>query len=410
MADRTLGQRIGDRRRQLRLSQEGLGGLLEVTGRTVAKWESDIVIPDAASLQALSQALEVSTGWLLGLEPLPEEDPTQMGIPRFLSEPQLEQVEELIRRYSEQFPSRGRAGSSRFALLLAVIAFVAALFALAHAQSRLDSFTQELDSLSKANAALQQQLEALTEQLNLLEDAPRGEQLLTGYQISASSNESGTGALITFVGTPAKTSPGDQIFLEARLEGSDTLSVSCHQEDSAYTAVLELPAADGYSYQLSVLHRDGSTDSQLLNSKSCVDEFAEDVARGLQPTLKAGLQWEPKGTALRFKSCDLELAPPGLTTRTDTVWLDAELVFYKNDEQIQQVSLRKYIQYLTGTDGSNRLAGVVYPEISPVTMESGDLLEVRLLGTLSDGAVLEKPVLRLVCEKPGSYTELPLSA
>ena len=407
MADMTLGQRISTRRRQLRLTQEELGGMLEITGRTVAKWESDIVIPDAGSLQALSQALDVGIGWLLGYE---ESHGEENGFPiqsPSLSEGQLEQVEALIRRYSEQFPARGRSVGSRLALLLAVLALIAALASLAHTRSRLDAFTRELNSLSGANAALQQQLTELSGQLDAWKEAAQGTRLLSDYQISARANPDSTGAVITFEGTPARTQPGDQVFLDVRLEGREVASVLCQSSGTTCSASLELPAADGYRYQVRILHPDGSTESQSLTDSACIDPFAQDISRGLNPTLRAALQWEQKVFALCFKGCDLELIPPGLISQS--AWIDGDLVLLKNDNRIQQISLRKYIRYLAGSNDSNRLAGTVYPEIEPVTMEAGDLLEIRLIAVLQDGTAVEKTVLRLVCDKPGSITELPIS-
>lgn len=407
MADMTLGQRISTRRRQLRLTQEELGGMLEITGRTVAKWESDIVIPDAGSLQALSQALDVGIGWLLGYEESNGEETGYAAPSPFLSEAQLEQVEALIRRYGEQLPARGRSVGSRLAPLIAVLALIAALAALVHTRSRLDAFTRELSSLSGANTALQQQITELTGQLEALREAAQGTRLLSDYQISARANPDSTGAVITFEGTPARTQPGDQLFLEVHLEGQDTASVPCQSTGTLCSASVELPAADGYRYQLRVLHPDGSTETQALADSASIDPFARDVSQGLNPTLRAALQWEQKGSTLRFKGCDLELTPPGL--RTQGEWADAELVLLKNDGIIQRVSLQKYIGYLSGSDDANRLAGTVYPEIDPVSMDSGDLLEIRLIASLQDGTELETPVLRLVCDKPGSITQLRLS-
>lgn len=404
MADTTLGQRIGTRRRQLLLSQDGLGDLLEISGKTVAKWESDIVIPNAANMQALCQALDVSIGWLLGYEELHDANENGNTCSPTLSEGQQEQVEELIRRYSEQYPAQRKPTATRLMLLLAAIALVAAAFSLAHTQNRLDAFAKELDALSKANAAMQQQLSELSGQLNQLNEANQGARLLSSYQISAAASRDSTGAVITFEGVPIRTQSGDQFFLDVRLEGSEAASVQCQSSEGSCAVSLELPAADGYTYQLRLLHPDGSTELQPLTDSTCIDAFAQDISKGLQPTLRAALQWEQNGTALSFKGCDLELAPPGLLSQS--AWGDGALVLLKNNSVIQRVSLQKYIGYLSGSDDSNRLAGTVYPEIDSVSMDSGDLLEIRLIAVLQDGTELEKPVLRLVCDKPGSITEL----
>ena len=408
MADTTLGQRIAEQRKALRLSREELGGLLEVTGHTVAKWETDAIIPDAANLSALSQLFEVSIGWLLGMEQAPQKEAASQKVNRQLSETQLEQVEDLIRRYCEQFPPRTGSSGSRFSLLLAAIALVAALFALAHTRSQLTGYTRELDSLSKDNAALHLQLSELADKVALLEELTQGTQLLSSYTIQASADGQGTGAIIAFDGIPARVRPDDRASLEVWLEGEKVLSQPCDHTDSTFTATVTLPAANGYSYRFLLLHPDGTAEQQLLAEEASVDAYAIDISRGLQPDVSAELQWETKGSSIRFKACDLFLLPPGLTAQGNVLWIDAQLQVFLNDALQEKVSLQKYLSYLADTDGSNFLAGTVYPDIRQISLKAGDYLELRLLAALNDGTSVEVPVLRLICEKPGSITEVPL--
>lgn len=50
----TLGQRIGQYRRKLSISQEELGGRLGVSRQAVSKWETDAATPDMENLLALA--------------------------------------------------------------------------------------------------------------------------------------------------------------------------------------------------------------------------------------------------------------------------------------------------------------------------------------------------------------------
>ncbi|MEM9990064.1 MAG: helix-turn-helix transcriptional regulator, partial [Pseudomonadota bacterium] len=64
----TIGQRIRAARKELTLSQEELADRLGVTQPTVANWESDAHNPRQLMLAKLSEALDVSLGWLAGGE------------------------------------------------------------------------------------------------------------------------------------------------------------------------------------------------------------------------------------------------------------------------------------------------------------------------------------------------------
>lgn len=58
----TTGQRIAAKRRELDLSQEGLGEALGVSRQSIYKWESDSSLPDVDKLVALSRLFQVSVG------------------------------------------------------------------------------------------------------------------------------------------------------------------------------------------------------------------------------------------------------------------------------------------------------------------------------------------------------------
>ena len=92
----TTGQRIAAKRRELELSQEGLGERLGVSRQSIYKWESDASLPEIDKLVALSRLFNVPVGWLLGVE----EENAQGSDP--LSEEQLRMVEEIFRRYQQE--------------------------------------------------------------------------------------------------------------------------------------------------------------------------------------------------------------------------------------------------------------------------------------------------------------------
>lgn len=61
----TLGERIKNRRKMLKLTQKQLASKMGIDNTTISKWESDTYEPDAKSLNRLSEILDASTDYLL---------------------------------------------------------------------------------------------------------------------------------------------------------------------------------------------------------------------------------------------------------------------------------------------------------------------------------------------------------
>lgn len=79
----TLGQRIGQYRRDLGISQEELGGRLGVSRQAVSKWETDAATPDMENLLALSRIFGVSVAELTATPdpPAPAAESTEPNSP-----------------------------------------------------------------------------------------------------------------------------------------------------------------------------------------------------------------------------------------------------------------------------------------------------------------------------------------
>lgn len=91
----TVGQRIAQKRKELGLSQEGLGEQLGVSRQAIYKWESDASLPEIDKLITLSKIFSVSVGWLLGVE---EDEPETV------SPDQEKLVEDVLSRYQAAQP------------------------------------------------------------------------------------------------------------------------------------------------------------------------------------------------------------------------------------------------------------------------------------------------------------------
>lgn len=93
----TVGQRIAQKRKELGLSQEGLGDKLGVSRQAIYKWESDASLPEVEKLVALSRIFSVPVGWLLGEEEHPSGQTDSQSTE--LTEAQIKMVQEIADRY-----------------------------------------------------------------------------------------------------------------------------------------------------------------------------------------------------------------------------------------------------------------------------------------------------------------------
>ena len=98
------------------------------------------------------------------------------------------------------------------------------------------------------------QIETLTRQLESLQSA-----ILTDWSLNALASSDRTCATITFTAVPASESEGQTLSLVVNLNGLEAESVPCTMDGSRYTATVELPAADGYSFYCLIT---GSTGTQ----------------------------------------------------------------------------------------------------------------------------------------------------
>lgn len=91
----TFGQRVAQKRKELGLSQEGLGERLGVSRQAIYKWEADAAMPEIDKLITLSKIFSVPVGWLLGVEETASETAGQ-------DREQL--VEDILSRYQAAQP------------------------------------------------------------------------------------------------------------------------------------------------------------------------------------------------------------------------------------------------------------------------------------------------------------------
>lgn len=67
--DNSVGKRIETLRKSKKISQEDLAEKVEVSRKTIYKWESGTSVPNFANMQALARALETTVSFLAGETP-----------------------------------------------------------------------------------------------------------------------------------------------------------------------------------------------------------------------------------------------------------------------------------------------------------------------------------------------------
>ena len=142
----TVGQRIAQKRKELGLSQEGLGEQLGVSRQAIYKWESDATLPEIEKLVALSRIFSVSVGWLLGVEEAqPEGAAPENGE---LTETQLQMVKEIVDGYLAARPEpEPTPKRRRWPKVLAAAAAVALIVVLVNLFDRLDRLDNQYSNL-----------------------------------------------------------------------------------------------------------------------------------------------------------------------------------------------------------------------------------------------------------------------
>ena len=243
----TLGQRIAQKRKELGLSQEGLGEQLGVSRQAIYKWESDASLPEIDKLITLSRIFSVSVGWLLGVEeaPSPAEPPSGE-----LTEAQLQMVQEIVDRYLAAQPKQAPPKRRRLVRLCgaaAVLALVAALFNLF---SKLDRVTQDYNNLrysvDNVSSNVNSQINSITYRV---EDILKSQNSLTAeYSTALVSTDLGANTATFDIRAVPKTYVDGMTALFVARSGEETVELPVEPGvDHAFSGEITCPLTDNIS-------------------------------------------------------------------------------------------------------------------------------------------------------------------
>ena len=153
----TLGQRIAQKRKELGLSQEGLGEQLKVSRQAIYKWESDGSLPEIDKLITLSRIFSVSVGWLLGVEE---------NAPETVNPDQEKLVEDVLSRY-QPAPQKSAWDKWSVRILFALCGIMLAL--LVGTNSKVEEMDRQyrnlLRSIESITSSVDSQISAATRRM-----------------------------------------------------------------------------------------------------------------------------------------------------------------------------------------------------------------------------------------------------
>ncbi|MCI9157304.1 MAG: helix-turn-helix transcriptional regulator, partial [Lawsonibacter sp.] len=243
----TLGQRIAQKRKELGLSQEGLGDRLGVSRQAIYKWESDTSVPEIEKLISLSKLFSVPVGWLLGLEEETREEVPSSGE---LTETQLQMVQEIVDRYLAAQPKPAPPKRRRLARLCRVAGVLVLLAVLFNLFSKLDRVTQDYNSLrysvDDVNRNVNSQISSIT---NRVEDILKSQNALTAeWSTELASTDLAAGTATFNLRAVPKTYVEGMTALFVARSGEDTVEIPIEPgEDHAFSGQVTCPLTDDIS-------------------------------------------------------------------------------------------------------------------------------------------------------------------
>ncbi len=246
--------------------------------------------------------------------------------------------------------------------------------------SQKDDSAAEVERLQQEIAALNAQIAELEQQIADLEAGSVSEWELTGTPLMQ-----GSGAAVSLTAVPTRYQEGQLAVLRVMLEGQTVAELYCDWNGTAYTANVELDAADGYSYYLLLTEPDGRQEYLDLNSPvNPVDPMLVYMYSSLSTSCTLDVyDWQIGDGSLALLGGNAWIQLPQMTADgVPATCTDASLILQLDGQEIARKSLMLPVE---GTELSVDVAGYVFaiPEL-----EESSQLELWMEATLSDGQVL----------------------
>lgn len=239
----------------------------------------------------------------------------------------------------------------------------------------------EIAQLRQELSELRGQVAALEEKVALLEAGAVAEWSLTGTPLTE-----GNGAQITLRVVPTVYREGQLAQLRVLLEGKDVAQLYCDWDGSAYTARVDLDAADGYSYHLILSDPQGDVERIELNSpENPTDPRLVYLDSSLNASCMLNIfEWHRENDRLLLDAGTAQVQLPSLTaTGEAAVCSAARLILLLDGQELESRELT-----VSQPEENAVYMGVNGLAFSMPELEEGSQLDLILEVTLSDGQLL----------------------
>lgn len=239
----------------------------------------------------------------------------------------------------------------------------------------------EIAQLRQELSELRGQVAALEEKVALLEAGAVAEWSLTGTPLTE-----GSGAAITLRVVPTAYREGQLAQLRVLLEGKDVAQLYCDWDGSAYTARVDLDAADGYSYHLILSDPQGDAERIELNSpENPTDPRLVYLDSSLNASCMLNVfEWHRENGRLLLDAGTAQVQLPSLTaTGEAAVCSAARLILLLDGQELESRELT-----VSQPEENAIYIGINGLAFSMPELEEGSQLDLILEVTLSDGQLL----------------------
>lgn len=240
----------------------------------------------------------------------------------------------------------------------------------------------EVAQLKAENEALKAQVEELTARLAVYENRPS----LEACTLTGTAWSSNNGATVTMTATPSSYDESYTAALSVQLNGLEVEFVPCEWNGEAYTATVDLNAANGYGYYFIITTADGTPIRMELNTPS---NITDDTLVYMETALSAYANmvmenWEEKDGNLVITSAYVQVQMPRLTADGQTGYAGSQLVLKCDGEEVDRVA----IDVPEGEAAGSYEAAISNQQFTLPEIESDALLELWLEVTLSNGQTI----------------------
>ena len=270
---------------------------------------------------------------------------------------------------------------SKLLILSAVILSMTAAMAGCAEQEPEGIDPQYVAQLEQECVELRSQLQELQSQLGDLEQTV----VLKSYTLKANPNEDNSGASVAITASPMRYEEGQTASFLVMLNGQEIALQEGSWDGSSYTASVDLPAEDGYSYECILTQADGSESRIIISSpemplyESCVY-----LASGLNVYCNMFVEdWALEEGRLILTSGYAQVQLPRIGNH-EVDYKSSDLVLWMDGKELERVAI-------TIPEGEAEDSYETVLENISFTMpeiEEGQALELILEVTLTDGQIL----------------------